>query len=493
MQFTSVAYMLFLGLAVAVYYALPGVRSRTIWLLAASIAFYYSLSAAWTVVLLAVVLIGYTGGRLIERTGESRDRKRLLTGSIVLVAGVLAVFKYTTFASALVNDGLALFGSDVALPLLRLALPVGVSFWTFQTIAYLVDVYRGTLKAERNMLTYALFVSFFAHVTAGPIARGSQLLPQLAEKRRFSYEGMRSALLLMGWGFFKKLIVADTLGVMVNTVYADPQAWAGSTHGLVLGIATVAFSVQIYCDFSGYTDIVRGSARLFGVDLARNFDRPYFARSVKEFWRRWHMTLMGWLKDYIYIPLGGSRVAPWRRYANILAVFAISGIWHGAGFTFIVWGLLNGAYQVLGDLTSRARERLATMLHIDREHGAWKLVQVIITFALITVAWVFFRAESLADALYILPRMFTPTFGVLSDGTFLHLGLSKPQTLVGALGVLVVVAVDFASLRFDLPAALYSRSIALRWLAYVALILVVVVFGYYGPLYQASSFAYFKF
>lgn len=493
MQFTSVVYMLFLALGVAVYYALPGVRSRTIWLLAASIAFYYSLSAAWTVVLLAVVLIGYTGGRLIQGAQDPRSSKRALVVSVVLVVGVLAVFKYASFASSVVRDLLTLSGASVTVPLLRLALPVGVSFWTFQTIAYLVDIHRGRIPAERNLLTYALFVSFFAHVTAGPIARGGQLLPQLAEKRRFSFEDMRSALLLMGWGFFKKLIVADPLGVIVNTVYGDPQAWPGRTHGLVLLIATLAFAVQIYCDFSGYTDIVRGSARLFGVDLARNFDRPYFARSVKEFWRRWHMTLMGWLKDYVYIPLGGSRVSKVRRYVNILAVFLLSGIWHGAGYTFIVWGLLNGAYQVLGDLTSGIRTRVAAVLRVNRESALWRLVQIAVTFSLISLAWVFFRAESLTDALYILPRMFYPTFGVLSDGTFLHLGLAKSQTLVAGMGAIFVFGVDFVSARTDLPGFVYSRPVALRWAAYLALVLAIVIYGYYGATYSASSFAYFKF
>ncbi|MGB4593536.1 MAG: MBOAT family O-acyltransferase [Coriobacteriia bacterium] len=493
MQFTSVAYMLFLAVGVAVYYTLPGVRSRTIWLLATSIAFYYSLSAAWTVVLLVVVLIGYVGGRCIQSARDPVDGKRALVVSIVLVVGVLAVFKYASFASSVVRDLLTFSGVSATLPLLRLALPVGVSFWTFQTIAYLVDVHRGRISAERNLLTYALFVSFFAHVTAGPIARGGQLLPQLAEKRRFSYEDMRSALLLMGWGFFKKLLVADPLGVIVNTVYGDPQAWPGRTHGLVLLIATLAFAVQIYCDFSGYTDIVRGSARLFGVDLARNFDRPYFARSVKEFWRRWHMTLMEWLKDYVYIPLGGSRVSKVRRYVNILAVFLLSGLWHGAGYTFIVWGLLNGAYQILGDLTSGIRTRVAGALKIDRDGPAWGLVQIVITFSLISVAWVFFRAESLTDALYILPRMFFPTTGVLSDGTFLHLGLSKPQTMVAGMSALFVFGVDFVSTRTDLPGLLYRRPVALRWAAYIALVLTIVVFGYYGATYSASSFAYFKF
>ncbi|MEN6430248.1 MAG: MBOAT family O-acyltransferase, partial [Coriobacteriales bacterium] len=280
---------------------------------------------------------------------------------------------------------------------------------------------------------------------------------------------------------------------VANTVYADPQAWPGATHGTVLLVATLAFAVQIYCDFSGYTDIARGSARLFGVELARNFDRPYFSRSVKEFWRRWHMSLMAWLKDYIYIPLGGSRVSAARKHANVMAVFLVSGLWHGAGYTFLLWGAINGAYQILGDLTAGLRRRIAGAMRIDTDTPLWRLVQVLTTFCLITVGWVFFRAESVSDALYILPRMLIPTPAVFSDGTFLHLGLSKPQTIVAAAGALCVVAMDFFSMKLDLPRILYTRPVTVRWTAYVLLVVAVVVFGHYGPVYNASDFAYFKF
>lgn len=499
MQFASVAYMLFLALAVAVYYALPGPRSRTFWLLAASYFFYYTLSTSWTLVLLGVTLAGYVFGRLLERSGPaqaetpmSRRTKTTLAAGITLILGVLFVFKYLAFAGALANRGLGFVGSSATVPLLRLALPIGISFWTFQTISYLVDVARGSLSAEHDLPRYALSVGFFPHVTAGPIARGGQILPQLAQKHRFSYEGMRSGLLLMLWGFFKKLLVADPLSVFVGAVFADPHVYADS--GLVLAAAAVGFSIQIYCDFSGYTDIARGASRLFGVELMRNFDRPYASRSVKEFWRRWHMTLMGWLKDYVYIPLGGSRVSRGRRYANILAVFALSGLWHGAGLTFIAWGLLNGAYQIAGEVLAPVRARALAISHLRRDGWIHTALQTATTFVLITVGWVFFRADTLTDALYIVPRMFVPTTAFLADlGGSFDIGLSRPEVILTAVAAFVVFAVDFLSSRIDLPRLVYRAPLPVRWAFYETALLVVVIFGHYGPAFKAADFVYFKF
>ena len=397
------------------------------------------------------------------------------------------------FASALQRHKLQRLGQHCSsLPLLALALPIGISFWTFATIAYLIDIARGTLSAERNFLRYALFTSLFAHVTAGPIARVGQLLPQLSAKHRFSYEGMRSGLLLMLWGFFKKLVVADPLGVVVNTVYGKPIAFGN--RPVLLAFATVAFSIQLYCDFSGYTDIVRGSARLYGIDLMRNFNRPYAADSVKEFWRRWHMTLMSWFRDYVYIPLGGSRVSRGRRYANIMAVFLVSGLWHGAGLTFVVWGLLNGAYQVFGELLAPARERAIVALRIQSDGRFRHALAVLTTFALITLAWVFFRAETLREAVFILSHVFSPAVaspaGLAALG---DLGLSWLQLDAALIAAVLVFVLEWLSTRTDLPATLFRQRTPVRWAVYYAAILTVVIFGFYGPVYSAASFAYFKF
>lgn len=498
MQFASFTYMLFLAIAVAVYFALPNARARTSWLLVTSYFFYATLSARGTLVLAAVTLLGYTAGRLLERlrsdADEARRKQRTRTAlavSVSLVVGVLAVFKYAGFAAGALNAGLGILGSAARTPVLALALPIGISFWTFTTIGYLVDVARGTIRAEHNLVKYAVFVSFFPHVTAGPIPRGGQLLPQLAERHRFSFEGIRSGLLLMLWGFFKKTVVADPMGVFVSSVFRDPRAHADS--GLVLAAAAVGFAIQIYCDFSGYTDIARGAARLFGVDLLRNFDRPYTARSIKEFWRRWHMSLMSWLKDYVYIPLGGNRVPQVRRYLNVLAVFALSGLWHGAGFTFLVWGVLNGLYQVFGELLAPIRRRLRATARIAENGRFHRALQVATTFVLVTIGWVFFRADSLADAVYIVPRMFVPTAAFLSDLRSFDIGLTLPEVVLTAAAVVFVFGTEHVAARVDLPALVYRQPVAVRWALYQLATLAVVVFGSYGPSLKTADFVYFKF
>jgi D-alanyl-lipoteichoic acid acyltransferase DltB (MBOAT superfamily) len=305
---------------------------------------------------------------------------------------------------------------------------------------------------------------------------------------------MRSGLLLMLWGFFKKLVVADALAVAVNTVFAMPRAYGD--RPLVLAGAVVAFAVQLYCDFSGYTDLARGSARLFGVDLVRNFNRPYAASSIKEFWRRWHMSLMSWLRDYVYIPLGGSRVSKGRRYVNILAVFLLSGVWHGVGLNFIVWGLLNAVYQISGELLAPWRDAAARLVRIREGGSVRRAIQIATTFVLVCVAWTFFRAANVADALYMLGTIFhvLPSVATQSHAaTKGILGLARPQLAVAMVGTAIVFGLEWLSARRDLSADLYSQPVAVRWFVYQASILAVVVLGYYGSVYAASSFAYFKF
>jgi D-alanyl-lipoteichoic acid acyltransferase DltB (MBOAT superfamily) len=509
-QFTSVVYLAFLALAVVTYFLLPGVRSRVAWLLLLSSGFYLLLSPRWFWVLIAVTAFTYGVGRAIDalipaeealprnapptpRAHRPATARALLVLGIVAVAGALIAFKYLGFLAVTGNQLLGVLGLSAGLPVVRLLLPVGVSFWTFQTIAYLVDVYRGDTRAERNPFLYALAVMFFPVVTAGPITRIQTLVPQLATRHRFDYDQMQSGLLLIGWGFFKKLMVADRLGVFVNTVFDNPHDYSGTVNGLIFSVAAVFFAIQLYCDFSGYTDIVRGSARLFGVELPINFRAPYFAHNVRDFWRRWHITLMDWLRDYIYIPLGGSRKGPLRRYANIMTVFLVSGIWHGAGLSFVVWGGLNGIYLIAGEVLAPMRERLVTILRIDRATLGHRIFQVGLTFGLITFAWVFFRANSLTDALYMVPRMFVPTVWIFSDGTMAAQGLSYSELMVAFVSIGVVWFGDWLSLRTDVLAGLNRQHLVFRWATYYTLILVVVIFGHYGGAYDAADFVYFKF
>lgn len=500
MQFTSVPYLAFLAIAVIVYFVLPGPRTRAVWLLALSGSFYVLLSPDWFWVLILVTAFTYIMGFIIgasrarRGSGSPQFRDRIVfVGSICVVAGALIVFKYLGFFAETGNGLLNLASVELSLPVVRLLLPIGISFWTFQAIAYLVDVYRGTTEPERNPLYYALAVMFFPIVTVGPITRVQALVQQLRQKHRFDYRGMQSGLLLIGRGFFKKLMVADVLAVFVNTVFNDPHRYRGSFDGLIFTVAAVFFAVQLYCDFSGYTDIVRGSARLFGVELPINFRAPYFSRDVKEFWRRWHITLMDWLRNYVYFPLGGNRKGAVRRDFNVMTVFLISGLWHGAGLNFIAWGALNGMYQIVGERLMPLRDRIVALLGIDRATMGHRIFQTLFTFTLITFSWVFFRANSLDDAIYMATRMFLPTVWIFTDGTMAKQGLTYLELSIALLSAGAVFTLDWLSLRTDLLASLNRQHLFVRWTVYYGLILVVVVFGRYGGTYNAADFVYFKF
>jgi len=500
MQFASVAYLAFLALAVIVYFVLPGVRSRTTWLLFLSLGFYLTLSPKWFWVLISVTAFTYLMGRALGRSRSARAEnpprpsdRLLLAAGIVPVLGALVAFKYIGFLAETGNGLLGVLSIDPSLPVLKLLLPIGISFWTFQAIAYLVDVYRGTTDPERNPFYFTLAVVFFPIVTVGPITRVQTLVPQLKQRHPFDYDGMQSGLLLIGRGFFKKLMVADMLAVFVATVFDNPYDYTGRENGLIFSVAAVFFAIQLYCDFSGYTDIVRGSARLFGVQLPLNFQAPYFSTNVRDFWRRWHMTLMDWLRDYIYFPLGGSRKGPVRRNVNVMTVFLVSGIWHGAGLNFVVWGALNGLYMIAGEWSQPVRDRGLAALRIDRGTVGHRVFQTLITFGLVTFAWVFFRANTLSDALYIVPRMFVPTVWIFTDGTMVQQGLSSTELTVALLSATAVWVLDWMSLRMDLLARLNREPVFVRWALYYSVILVVVVFGRYGGTYSAADFVYFKF
>jgi D-alanyl-lipoteichoic acid acyltransferase DltB (MBOAT superfamily) len=477
---------MFLALAVAVYFALPGVRTRTAWLLVLSLGFYLLLSPMGLAVLVGITALTYVLGRLLDSAQAQTSRKAVLSTGLVAVIGTLAYFKYSGSLAALAGE---LSQSPFAslLPAVRIALPIGISFWTFQTVAYLVDVYRGKIKAERNPFLYALAVTFFPVVTSGPITRIQDLAASLREKHRFDIDRLQPALLLIARGFFKKLMVADRLAVFTSPVFADPRHIEGPP-GPVLLLAALCFSIQIYCDFSGYTDIVRGSARLFGVELPINFRAPYLAASVRDFWRRWHITLMDWLREYVYIPLGGNRKGTTRRYINLLAVFLVSGLWHGTGLTFLAWGALNGAYVMGEGLLEPMKERFLARTHTDRESPVIRALGVLVTFLLITVAWVFFRANTLADAWYILTHLFLP-----GPGAFDRMGLPRIERHMLLASIAVVALADYWTTKGDVLGWLNRRALPLRWLTYATVLFLLLVFGRYGGHYNAADFIYFKF
>lgn len=511
MPVTSVFYLMFLVVAVAVFYALRSATARAVWLLVLSATFYALMSPRGLIALVGFAAASYVAalamgdssgvGSPSSRAGvdsgpPARWRRVIATASVVAAALALALFKFSDQLLALLSRVPATADLIGTSPALAIAMPVGVSFWTFQLIAYLVDVYRGQTAPVRNPLTMLLAVVFFPIVTIGPITKVDALVEQFGTVKRFDFERMRSAVLLMGWGFFKKLVVADRLAVFVNSVYTHEPAYGGIGAGLIYFIATAFFAIQLYADFSGYTDIVRGSARLMGVDLPQNFAGPYLSRSVAEFWRRWHMTLMDWLKRYVYIPLGGNRKGAARKQINALAVFAVSGLWHGTGLNFMVWGLLNGAYVVLGELLAPQKAWLLRTLRIDPESGVHRAFQRLWTFVLVTVAWAFFRAESLSQGVYVVARMFVPTIWILTDGTMLEHGLSGIELFIAFLGVVTLFAVDYVRYErgIDVSGWLTAQHVLFRWLVYYGLITVVVVFGWYGGSgTDPASFLYFKF
>jgi alginate O-acetyltransferase complex protein AlgI len=479
MLFNSLEFAVFFPVVVALYFCLNQ-RARTPLLLVASCFFYMAFIPVYILILAATIGIDYTAGIWLERT-TGRARKLLLVTSIVATCAVLFVFKYFHFFTDSFVSIAQVFGWPLSSPAISIILPIGLSFHTFQSLSYVVEVYYGRQKAEPNFITYATYVMFFPQLVAGPIERPQNLLHQFYERHAFDYERVTSGLKRMAWGFFKKLVVADRLALYVNDVYAAPSSF----NGLQLTIATVFFAYQIYCDFSGYSDIAIGSARVMGFKLMENFRTPYHSRSIDEFWHRWHISLSTWFRDYLYIPLGGSRVPKRRWYANLLITFALSGLWHGAAWTYVVWGALNGVYLVVGILTKGTRDRLYGLLGVDSESHIRTAVGVLTTFALTCAAWVIFRAHTVTDAWYILTH-FWRGWDLASIRTEQFLMRQMPVAL---LSIVFLELVQSLHRRVSLTDVLATRPLVLRWSVYAGFVLAIVLFG----VYRNSQFIYFQF
>ena len=484
MNFNSIQYLVFLAVNVALYYLLPR-RARNFQLLLASYYFYMCWNPVYALLMLFSTAVTYGCGLLVGCTVWGK-RRLWVALSLVLNLGVLFFFKYYNFAADVLTRGLDYLGLSMDVPLLDVLLPVGISFYTFQALGYTIDVYRKDVPAERNFFDYALFISFFPQLVAGPIERSGNILHQLKEYHPFRYENLRAGMTPVVWGLFKKVVIADNLAVLVNTVYNVPQGQGG---GAFL-VATAAFAFQIYCDFSAYSDMALGCARMLGVELMENFKTPYFSRSIAEFWRRWHISLSSWFRDYLYIPLGGSRKGVIRKYRNVLIVFAVSGLWHGAALTFLVWGLLNGLYQVARDLTARHRASLRRALRLGEDSPLTAGFQMLWTFLLSTAAWVFFKAESLGKAAAIFAAMVR---GPWLTHPVTAWGLDRPELVVAGLALLLFFFVEVRTLRRPVGAGLLDAPRPLRWAAALLLAAAVLVFGIYGTGYDAQDFIYFKF
>ena len=495
MLFNSLEFLVFLPLVALVFFRLRH-GQRWAWLLAASYFFYMWWKPAYAVLIFGSTVVDYFVALKMAETGSRGAKRALLGVSLAVNLGLLFTFKYLDFFNDALTDGLALAGIAWDAPELGLLLPVGISFYTFQTLSYTIDVYRGRLEPRRHFGTFALFVSFFPQLVAGPIERASRLLPQLEtevhpDRARFVEGGKRIL-----WGMFKKVVVADRLAIYVDAVYADP----GAHEGLTLILATYLFAFQIYADFSGYSDMAIGSARILGYDLMENFKRPYFARNISDFWRRWHISLSTWFRDYVYIPLGGNRVGPLRWHVNLMIVFVVSGLWHGANWTFIVWGALHGAYLIGAILTAGLRARVAGALGMGDRPRMLRAWEVCITFHLALFAWVFFRADSVGDAFAVfqgsiegvgahVSALVGGDVGALHRALVMDVGITALDFAL-TIGALVFLHLhDWCREDWDIAERLGPRARLVRVLFYDALFFGILLFGVFG----AQQFIYFQF
>lgn len=477
MGFNSLAYAVFLPVVFGIYWILPD-KWRWLVLLVASYFFYMNWNVKYSLLIFFVTAVTYTAALLLERTASAKRRKAVLFISLLVCLGLLFFFKYFNFVSESIFALLGMFSIPAQPITLSLLLPVGISFYTFQTASYVIDVYRGEVEAERHFGKYAVFVSFFPQLVAGPIERTSRLLPQIKGKHCFDYEQATYGMKLMAWGYFKKLAIADVLAVHVDKVFDAPRDF----QGFAIVIAMVSFSIQIYCDFSGYSDIAIGTAKLFGIDLMKNFDSPYFASNVRGFWQRWHISLSTWFRDYVYIPLGGNRVSAFRHNLNLLITFLASGLWHGANWTFIAWGGIHGVAQVVENVFWRGKS----------ESRVPKVMRIGLMFVFLTVAWSVFQAQSFGDEVWLLRHsvsgMRSPIAYLRSGFTSVEMG--KVQLAKCAIGVMLLMIFDFVSLKQDVLEWIQFRPAVLRWSFYMGIIVLTL---FLMPYTNHSEFIYFQF
>lgn len=495
MIFNSVDFLIFFPIVTFIYFIIPH-RFRWFWLLISSYYFYMCWNPKYAILIAASIIITYLSGLLIDKANQIRDEKKSIGlkklwvfMSFAINLGILFIFKYANFFNGIIKSIFSWLNITVNIPTFNFLLPVGISFYTFQALSYTMDVYRKDVRAERNLGKYALFVSFFPQLVAGPIEKSKNLLYQFDEKHSFDYDRAKNGLLLMIWGFFQKVLVADRLAILVDNVYNNPNGH----KGFEIITATIFFAFQIYCDFGSYSDIARGAAEVMGFRLSKNFERPYFSKSIKEFWRRWHITLSAWFKDYLYIPLGGSRCSKLRNYFNIMVVFLISGLWHGADMSFVIWGGLHGAFQVIGDILKPLKEKLRRVFKIKTDVFSYKLLQVVITFILVDFAWIFFRANSYSDAKILIKNMMYFNPWIFIDNSIYNLGLDSKEFLVAIIGIIVVLAVNMMQRNKSLRIQLSRQNTSFRWVMYLIAVLSILIFGMYGPDYSAQQFIYFQF
>jgi alginate O-acetyltransferase complex protein AlgI len=487
MLFNSLEFALFFPIVTLLYFLFPH-KYRWMLLLAASCVFYMAFIPFYILILIVTILIDYFMGILIEDTSGPK-RKLYLVISIISTCLVLFFFKYFNFFNSSFSALAGFLHLKYPIGIINIILPIGLSFHTFQSLSYVIEVYRGHQKAERHFGIYSLYVMFYPQLVAGPIERPQNLLHQFRVKHNFDYKRVTDGLKLMAWGLFQKIVVADRLAEIVNQIYANPKDF----NGLALIIAAILFSFQIYCDFSGYSDIAIGAANVMGFKLMDNFRLPYLSHSISEFWKRWHISLSTWFRDYLYIPMGGNRVAKWNWQLNIFITFLLSGLWHGANWTFIMWGALHGFYLVFAIWTKSLRNYIINVIGLTKHKNILNILQVLTTFSLVSFALILFRSENLVTAWYIISHLFyniNQTFDVANiKHTVELLGLSNFELFTTLLSFITLIVIRLTQNKTSINQILLSKPWWFRWSLYYALVCSIILFGVFGQ----NNFIYFQF
>lgn len=497
MLFNSIEFILFFPTVVSLYFLLPH-KYRWGLLLSASCIFYMAFIPIYILILFLTILVDYWAAIYIERS-HGRIKDIYLIISIISTCMILFAFKYFNFFNSNFVAIASFFHLHYPIPALQIILPIGLSFHTFQSLSYVIEVYKGNFKPETNFGIYALYVMFFPQLVAGPIERPQNLLHQFYDEHRFEYLRVTNGLKLIVWGIFKKVVIADRLAALVNHIYQQPTGYTG----MPLVIATIFFAYQIYCDFSGYSDIAIGSAQVLGFKLMQNFNRPYFSKSIAEFWKRWHISLSTWFRDYLYIPLGGNRVSAFRWKVNIFITFLVSGLWHGANWTYVIWGGLNGMYIILSNVLAPIRNKLEVFLGLHDHRHFHNVIKILITFSLTCFAWVFFRANNLREALYIIGHSITGLFNIATHillfkfSTLPQLfssgghgyGIGPVDGLIAIGAIIFLESVHMLQRKYSIRELVAKQPVLIRWCIYIVIVLIILNLGYT----EHVPFIYFQF
>lgn len=478
MQFASIYFIIFFSVLLVGYYAMPAKKYQYLFILGCNLIFYISwMNSIWDLFMLGILIVITWGGVFfLERRRNSTESKAMLLFVLLLGLAPLLLFKYSHFAVS------------------NLIAPVGISFFTFQALGYFIDVYRKKISPEKNLFRYAAFVSFFPTIVSGPINRADSLLAQMKREEgiRFSEDNLKRGLMKALYGAFIKLVIADRLAVLTDTVFGSYRAYGG----LILFFAAICYTIQIYCDFSSYSLMAVGVSEMLGYHVVENFKAPYFAESIQEFWRRWHISLSTWFRDYVYISMGGNRCSGVRRNLNLFVTFLVSGLWHGANWTFVFWGGLHGIYQIVGNVTKPFRCAWIKRLGIREDCFSFRFGKRLLVFLCVAFAWIFFRMDTITDAFIYIGRMFTrPEIWDLFQGEIYLLGLNKLQMDILGPAFFLFLAVDYMKYKkeIDIDEFLLRQNFPFRCLFITGMFLYTFVFGMYGPEFNAQDFIYFHF